>query len=408
MQRTLTIVGFILLFIIGVVVLSSGVAAGSGSYNIPSDPLMAVVLIGALVTVLILTVIVGIGLAQGFAALSKQVAAPGDPEERPAIERAALTTLDNVSGRLEGALKRVGYGDSEPVKPYVPAYSYKALPEDQESRQFAIGVGLVVLLLLVYVAITQGRNLINAANLLTPVQWAVGVGSIIVIIGAIGAVGFGLSIWFVKTQEEKGKAEKLKEPAWPAEQIPVWEARIRNAPQAIKQMTFLDMSLIGLNLVLVAIVLGIIGVWVVPGIIHVVQVDAVLNPPPPTAVAVVPGGSAVPAELQAEFDKLPAGDAAAGEALYNAGKPEAGATACRTCHVDTAVGPAMPGEPPIATRAATRKPGFPPEVYIYESITNPNAFLAPSFQPDLMPQNFSETLSEQDIADLIAYVMTLK
>lgn len=403
MQRIITIGGFILLFLIGLAVLTGGVATGTGSYVIPSDPLLAVVLIGALVAVLVLIFIVGIGLSQGFNALSKQVSNPGDAEDRPAIERAAINTLDGFSGRAEGLLKKVGYGESEPVKPYTPTYSYKALPENEESRQFAIGIGVVVLLLLVYVAITQGRNLINAASLFTPVQWAVGVGSIIVIIGAIGAVGVGLSFWFKRTTEEQAKSAQLKEPAWPAEQFPEWEARVRNAPQTIKQMTFLDLSLIGLNLLLTAVVLGVIAVWVVPGIMNVVSVDEALNPKP-TEVAVVGGGGgpSVPPEIQEALDKLPAGDVAHGEELFTTGQP------CHTCHVDQPLGPPMPGEPPIATRAATRKPGYSAEAYLYESITDPNAYVVSGFQPDVMPQTFKDTLSDQDLADLIAYILTLK
>jgi mono/diheme cytochrome c family protein len=106
-------------------------------------------------------------------------------------------------------------------------------------------------------------------------------------------------------------------------------------------------------------------------------------------------------ELQAKFDKLPAGDAARGEQIYLA-QP------CHVCHTDQPVGPVFPGDPPLAVRAGTREPGYPTELYIYESIVAPNAYFVPGFQKDIMPGDSSETLSDQDLADLIAYLMTMK
>jgi nitric oxide reductase subunit C len=68
----------------------------------------------------------------------------------------------------------------------------------------------------------------------------------------------------------------------------------------------------------------------------------------------------------------------------------------------------MPGDPPIGARAATRKPGYSATAYIYESITQPSAFLVPGFTDGLMPKTFKKDLTPQQIADLIAYLETLK
>lgn len=106
-------------------------------------------------------------------------------------------------------------------------------------------------------------------------------------------------------------------------------------------------------------------------------------------------------ELQAEFDNLPAGDAARGEQIFLA-QP------CHTCHTDLSVGPVLPGDPPLAIRAATSKSGYSAELYIYESIVKPNADIVPGFQKDIMPSDFSEMLTDQELADLIAYLMTMK
>ena len=45
--------------------------------------------------------------------------------------------------------------------------------------------------------------------------------------------------------------------------------------------------------------------------------------------------------------------------------------------------------------------------YIHTSITQPGAFVVEGFQDGVMPLNFGETLSEQDINDLVAYLLTL-
>jgi len=106
-------------------------------------------------------------------------------------------------------------------------------------------------------------------------------------------------------------------------------------------------------------------------------------------------------DLQAEFDKLPAGDATRGEQIFLA-QP------CHTCHADLSVGPALPGDPPLAVRAETRRPGYSADLYLYESIKVPNAYVVSGFQKDIMPAEISETLTEQDLADLVAYLMTMK
>jgi len=107
--------------------------------------------------------------------------------------------------------------------------------------------------------------------------------------------------------------------------------------------------------------------------------------------------------LQGELAALPAGNAANGEAIA---KGKGGCVACHSLVPDQViVGPSWAG---VATRAATRKPGYSPDLYLYESITHPNNFVVPGFQPNIMPQTFKQTLSPQEISDLIAFLSTLK
>ncbi|HEY63384.1 MAG TPA: cytochrome C, partial [Caldilineae bacterium] len=48
--------------------------------------------------------------------------------------------------------------------------------------------------------------------------------------------------------------------------------------------------------------------------------------------------------------------------------------------------------------------GFSAEDYIRESILSPKAFVVEGFQP-LMPQNYGEQLSQQELDDLVAFLL---
>jgi mono/diheme cytochrome c family protein len=106
-------------------------------------------------------------------------------------------------------------------------------------------------------------------------------------------------------------------------------------------------------------------------------------------------------ELQVAFDQLPVGDAARGEQIFLS-QP------CHTCHVQLAVGPVLTGDPPLATIAETRRSGYSAELYLYESIVEPNAYIVSSFGKDIMPAEFGRNLTDQELADLVAYLMTMK
>ena len=109
--------------------------------------------------------------------------------------------------------------------------------------------------------------------------------------------------------------------------------------------------------------------------------------------------------------KLPAGDAKKGEAL-------ATSQGCVGCHVASTTGPAWlskPDQPGIGARAETRitqsdykGKATTPEQYLLESIVDPPAYIVPGFDTVKMPATFGQTLTAQDAADLIAYLLTLK
>ena len=114
---------------------------------------------------------------------------------------------------------------------------------------------------------------------------------------------------------------------------------------------------------------------------------------------------------------LPAGDVARGADLF-AQKVKAGNNSnvpCKACHSllpgQILVGPSLAG---IGTLAASREPGKSAEDYIRESIQNPNAYLvsdSPAYLTNgksTMPAGLGNSLTDQDLADLIAYLASLK
>lgn len=79
-----------------------------------------------------------------------------------------------------------------------------------------------------------------------------------------------------------------------------------------------------------------------------------------------------------------------------------GCVACHRLGVASKIAPAFEG---VAERAATRRPPLSAAAYIYESITNPTAYMVEDFQP-AMPQDFAARLSDRELGDIIAYLLT--
>ena len=118
------------------------------------------------------------------------------------------------------------------------------------------------------------------------------------------------------------------------------------------------------------------------------------------------GGDSAPAPASSEGEA--AGDAAAGKDLYNQGligtQP-----GCMTCH-SLEPGVTMVG-PSLATTGAdagTRVSGGSAEDYLRKSILDPNADVADGFTAGLMPVALADELTEQQVNDLVAFLLTLK
>ncbi len=105
------------------------------------------------------------------------------------------------------------------------------------------------------------------------------------------------------------------------------------------------------------------------------------------------------------------GDPALGQILFNAQHTTAqGVWMCSQCHAidgNRLIGPGLGG---LAERAATRVAGQSAIDYIHESIVNPQAYIVPGdpvYPENLMPQNYGEIFSEEDLNNLIAYLLSL-
>lgn len=135
-----------------------------------------------------------------------------------------------------------------------------------------------------------------------------------------------------------------------------------------------------------------------------VEASATTEPPTEAAPATE---QAPPAEAaQAEVTPIP-GDPAHGEELFTTMRAEVG-FACATCHrTDSEEQLIGPGLLNTSVRAATREDGLDAYAYIYQSITDPGAYVVTGFPDNLMPRTYSELFSEQDIQDIIAYLFTL-
>lgn len=109
---------------------------------------------------------------------------------------------------------------------------------------------------------------------------------------------------------------------------------------------------------------------------------------------------------------LPPGDEDRGQDLSD------GALGCSSCHVLSSVGPLWPAEgstPGLGDRGETRigqndytGSATSSEQYMIEAVVQVNAFVVEGFQPGIMPGNYSERITVQEMADLVAFMLSFK
>jgi mono/diheme cytochrome c family protein len=83
------------------------------------------------------------------------------------------------------------------------------------------------------------------------------------------------------------------------------------------------------------------------------------------------------------------------------------ATGCGSCHTLQAAGttgmtgPNLDNDLPVSVEAS----GAPIEEHVRLAITDPDAWVMPQFSGGVMPGNYEEQLTEEQIADLVAFVV---
>lgn len=75
---------------------------------------------------------------------------------------------------------------------------------------------------------------------------------------------------------------------------------------------------------------------------------------------------------------------------------------CAACHRNSAQ--IAPQWSDLLSVAPERRPGLTAEEYIYESIVHPGMYLVEGY-PASMPQDYGTSLSEQDLADILVYLV---
>lgn len=112
------------------------------------------------------------------------------------------------------------------------------------------------------------------------------------------------------------------------------------------------------------------------------------------------GGEPVPTPIVGPVPEPGPGNAQAGQQVFTS----QGCAGCHSTGTSASVGPGLGG---ISGRAGTMVSGLSAGQYLYQSIVDPGAFLVSGFG-NLMPKMYGQSLSKQQIDDLIAYLMSLQ
>jgi mono/diheme cytochrome c family protein len=125
---------------------------------------------------------------------------------------------------------------------------------------------------------------------------------------------------------------------------------------------------------------------------------------PPTTTTVPPTTTAVSAEQLAKAEAL--GDIAAGGELFETELELTGPdSACSTCHTLDGIDGRSPSLAGISARAVERVEGLSDIDYLRQSILDPAAFEEQEW-PAVMPRTYADSLTEQQVNDLIAFLLT--
>lgn len=142
------------------------------------------------------------------------------------------------------------------------------------------------------------------------------------------------------------------------------------------------------------------------------------NTPAPATATPAP---ATPTEAPTEAAAQPAANdpvsvlvslasAARGEELFNTEfNTASGPYRCSTCHlVDSETMLIGPGLYNIAARGAERVAGESAAQYVYNSILHPADYVVQGYVSGVMPANYRDVLTDDDVYNIIAYLFTFQ
>jgi cytochrome c oxidase subunit II len=127
------------------------------------------------------------------------------------------------------------------------------------------------------------------------------------------------------------------------------------------------------------------------------------TPPPNAAQPGVPGaGSPAAASGSGSSGSGSSSDttAAAGKTVFT------GSAGCGSCHTLAAAGTTGTVGPNLGVRVVpdAKKAGMPVKAFVMQSILKPNAFIAPGYGPNVMPDTFSQTLTPTQVQALVNFI----
>lgn len=119
-----------------------------------------------------------------------------------------------------------------------------------------------------------------------------------------------------------------------------------------------------------------------------------------------------PSKAEGAQEQAPAEQPAQGESAGPRPPQELFVTyGCSGCHnldepqTDTNRGPVGPNLGNLYEVAGEMVPGQDAETYVYTSIVDPNAFIVPGYSANIMPQNFADQMSEEEIRGLVQWLL---
>ena len=134
------------------------------------------------------------------------------------------------------------------------------------------------------------------------------------------------------------------------------------------------------------------------------------TPPPGDQQSELPGGAGASSSSATTTSASSTASGAASGASAAEGKQVfLGSSGCGSCHTLAAAGTTGTVGPNLGTDVVSnaKKAGMSLKAYISESITKPNAFITPGFQPNIMPQNFAQTLTPTQIQSLVDFIASV-